>query len=235
MFCQNHQWNTWTQGWTWWWWMSWTWIWIWWWSGWWWWMMMMMVGTYASATCEQPACLSNEPLHIGEALLPKVERNVNDVCHKAKCCKTLSEKSTYHWEQQCTIIDVWNITNFNENKNSFPLNVNLPCNGEWRKRVKRPPLLLCSWNVAGMSCEITDALDTAFHLLTLVHTYYMNIPTRYIDIFSPVVTWGQQVAYRSSGGGWRRQENCLSPTQGRSAWEQKQSTRSSRHQLHLRV
>ena len=58
--------------------------------------MMMTVVTYASATCEQPACLSNEPLHIGEALLPKVERNVNDVCHKAKCCKTLSEKSTYH-------------------------------------------------------------------------------------------------------------------------------------------
>ena len=59
-------------------------------------MIILMVATYASATCEQPACLSNEPLHIGEALLPKVERNVNDVCHKAKCCKTLSEKSTYH-------------------------------------------------------------------------------------------------------------------------------------------
>ena len=41
--------------------------------------------TYASATCEQPTSLGNEPLHIGEALLPKVERDVNDVCHKTKC------------------------------------------------------------------------------------------------------------------------------------------------------
>ena len=76
---------------------------------WWWWMMIMMIPTYASATCEQPACLSNEALHIGEALLPKVERNVNDVCHKAKCCKMFSEKSTFHWERQWTIIDVWNV------------------------------------------------------------------------------------------------------------------------------
>ena len=50
--------------------------------------MMAMMPTYASATGEQPAGLGNEPLHVGEALLPKGERNVNNVCHEAKCWKS---------------------------------------------------------------------------------------------------------------------------------------------------
>ena len=59
-----------------------------------------------------------------------------------------------------------------------------------------------------------------YSLLTLEHKYEFHFqPDAFMSIFTPVVTWGQQVAYRSSGGGWRRQENCLSPTQGKSACE----------------
>ena len=67
-----------------------------------WWLAWLMVATYASTTCEQPAGLGNEPLHVGEALLPKVERNVNNVRHKAKCCKcwVISLKVRYHITSQ---------------------------------------------------------------------------------------------------------------------------------------
>jgi len=42
-------------------------------------------GIYASAAREKPARLGNEALHVGKALLPEVERHVDDVGHKAKC------------------------------------------------------------------------------------------------------------------------------------------------------
>ena len=153
--------------------------------------MLGMVSTYASATSEQPTCLGNEPLHVGEALLPKVERNVNNVCHKAKCCKSWVNAS-YGSMKACQ-------------------SENGPCNGECRKRVKRPPLLLCSWNVAGMSCN-TDASDTVFDLLSLA---FQEPDT--CNSSPPVVTWGQQVACQSSGGGWRRLRSCRSPPRGRLA------------------
>ena len=75
------------------------------------------MATYASTTCEQPAGLGNEPLHVGEALLPKVERNVNDVCHKAKCCKTLSEEKTHFAESNSEISYICVDESASQNKN----------------------------------------------------------------------------------------------------------------------
>ena len=73
--------------------------------------------TYASAAREQPARLGDEALHVGKALLPEVERHVDDVCHKAKCCKTLSEEKTHFAESNSEISYICVDESASQNKN----------------------------------------------------------------------------------------------------------------------
>ena len=116
--------------------------------------------------------------------------------------------STFNWERQWTIRHVWNVV--------YVYRFCIECKATLQRRVEEKgeePTLV---TVLLERCRnVLKNHRCIGESISPFDTYSMNIPTRYI--FTPVVTWGQQVAYRSSEGGWRRQESCQSPPQGRSA------------------